>query len=172
MQKKTKLFLAFFLLVVFAKTGLAQTFTKNISLSFSVEPVFTIQVASIEGGQDLNFGDLSTTGKGAIITRSLEVSIISNTGTPYKVIQQSARPATNEKGEALPEDSIKFHLLPSRDTKGRLEVTSPTNVTGEQVIFSSGPDGASDKFTIVYELKSPGLLNAGDYLTSLTLTAR
>jgi len=170
MQTKKIIFSVAVILFLSRAMALAQTFTKNITATFSVDPVTSISVTALDGGTGVDFGNISSYEKGSTITRNLEVSVVSNTGNPYKVTQKIEGSFTDDQGNSLPPDICTFHLLPSGNTKGRLEVVSPTVVSGENVLFTSTEDGASDKFIIVYELKLPGLFKAGNYLTSITFT--
>jgi len=55
------------------------------------------------------------------------------------------------------------------DTKGDLKFTqSAATKKGDTILFVSDDDGASDKFSIIYELTVPWDIKAGDYSTHIT----
>jgi len=60
---------------------------------------------------------------------------------------------------------------PFGKTKGKIEISQPKEAVGESVLFTSSAQGESDTFLLVYEFTSPGMIKAGNYLTSITLKA-
>jgi len=126
------------------------TATETVGFSIQIEPVFTVNSASEEGGTI----DLGPVGPDqSPVSRRAVVSVRSNTGRPYRILQR------------LEEDPGKAQILFSVTdgvNGGRSRVSSPTALTLQPVEIFSNPQGISDQFHVTYSVSSD-LLPAGEY---------
>ena len=135
-----------------APRALAQgTTTETVGFSISIEPVFKVNSSSSEGG-NVELGPL-VPGQAAP-SRTAVVSVRSNTGRPYRIIQRL------EQEFPAP---VQFTVTDGTQG-GQSEVHSPQPLTTQSVtLFTSGPDGESDDFRINYSVASTELVPAGNY---------
>ncbi|GEM_PF-2305969 len=142
--------------------GLAQgTATETVGFSVNVEPVFVVN-SSAEGGGNIDLGPVGPGEPPA--SRVARVSIRSNTGRPYRITQRLEQRLQSDGGSDLQEEQVLFTVTDGV-SGGRSEVSSPTPLTPQPVtLFTSGPQGESDDFTIVYTVSSSRrLIPAGSY---------
>lgn len=98
----------------------------------------------------------------------VEIAVASNLGKRYQVSQEVYSDLTNKDGNIIPAPYFTLRTL-SSDTKGTLRFSSASEVKkGSSVLFVSDEQGSPDKFKVVYELKCPADLRAGDYSTRIT----
>jgi len=133
--------------------------TKIMSLGLTIEPGLSLQVQGtgeklIFGQEDIQRGEIS---------KSIQVKINSNTGTPYKVYMIPLGSFVNEQGLDLPAEYMSFNIADLK--KGKSEVTQPTAIPDtETLIYSSDAEGDSQTFTILFNLKATNqLVPAGKF---------
>lgn len=127
------------------------TATETVGFSVSVEPVFVVNVSAEEGGT-LELGPVGPGEPSA--SRVARVSVRSNTGRPYRIVQRLEQALQSE---------LLFTVTDGANG-GRSEVSSPTPLTTQPMaIFTSPPGGGSDDFTILYTVSSRHLVPAGSY---------
>lgn len=137
------------------------TATETVGFSVNIEPVFVVN-SSAEGGGNI---DLGPVGPGDPPTsRVARVSIRSNTGRPYRIIQRLEQKLQSDGGTDLEEEPVLFTVTDGVNG-GRSEARAPVPLTPQPVtLFTSGPGGESDDFTIVYMVSpSRRLIPAGNY---------
>ncbi len=142
--------------------SLAQgTATETVGFSVNIDPVFVVNV-SAEGGGNIDLGPVGPGEPPA--SRIARVSVRSNTGRPYRITQRLEQRLQGNGGSDLEEEPV-FFTVTDGVNGGRSEVKSPTPLTPEPVrLFTSGPGGESDDFTVVYTVSSSHrLLPAGSY---------
>lgn len=139
--------------------ALAQgTATETVGFSIQVDPVFKVESTSDQGG-NIEF----PLRPGEPVSRSAQVSVRSNTGRPYRILQRLEQPLLNERGADAADEPVLFTVTDGVHG-GRSEVVSPQPLTTQPVIlFTSGPQGESDDFTITYSVSSKQLVPAGSY---------
>lgn len=148
-------------LLCFAGPILAQgTATETVGFSVNIEPVFAVN-SSAEGGGNIDLGSVGPGEPPA--SRVARVWVRSNTGRPYRIIQRLEQRLQGSGGSDLEEEPILFTVTDGAQG-GRSEVGSPIPLTTQPVtLFTSGPGGESDDFTVVYTVSSRGLIPAGSY---------
>ncbi len=145
-----------------AGSCLAQgTATETVGFSVNVEPVFVVN-SSAEGSGSIDLGPVGPGDPPA--SRVARVSIRSNTGRPYRIVQRLEQRLQGAGGSDLEEEPILFTVTDGAQG-GRSEVRSSTPLTPQPVtLFTSGPGGESDDFTILYTVSpSQRLIPAGNY---------
>ncbi len=134
----------------------------NAALLLSVNP--------LEGGSSLRFGrvDLSE-----ISNKEVRIRINSNEGNQYQVFQRIVESPVNEQGVSLDYQALTSFTLIGSNTAGTLYQNDEESLGfGEQLIYSSNPNGDSDAFTIVYSVKSDRLNSSGNFLGKIQYTLR
>ena len=144
-----------------AQSGLAQgTATETVGFSINIEPLFAVNVSSQEGGS-IELGPVGP-GEGPA-SRIARVSVRSNLGRPYRIVQHLEQKLLSERGAEFTEEPVLFTVTNGANG-GRSEASSPTPLTEQPaVLFTSGPEGESDDFTITYAVSSQKLVPAGSY---------
>ena len=148
-------------LLFFPASSLAQgTATETVDFTISVEPVFVMNSSSEEGGNirlgPVGPGESPASGMAA-------VSVRSNTGRLYRIVQRLEQNLLNERGSDFTEDPVLFTVTDGANG-GHSEVKSPAVLTTQPVVlFASGPEGESDDFRIAYSVSSKKLVPAGTY---------
>jgi len=176
MVHKPNLAILFFPLVLAAAWGLvwgtpvgAQgTATETIDFLIQVEQGFHIDVSSEETSGDwVSLGPIVPGGAGEI--RRVTVTIRTNAERPYRIVQRVDHPPTNAQGNSLPLAALEYAVSDGVHG-GTSQVNGFQPVTpGTTVLFSSGPKGKSDRFTITYRSSSPHILPAGTYRARLNI---
>ena len=157
-RKRGSILLVAALLLGIAAPALAQgTATETVGFSVNIEPVFAVNVSAENGGNI----DLGPVGPGEPpVSRIARVSVRSNTGRPYRIVQRLEQKL---QGETL-------FTVTDGVNGGRSEANSPTPLTSQPVaLFASGPGGESDDFTVVYAVSSRHLIPAGSYRARVIL---
>ena len=144
-----------------ATAGWAQgTATETVGFSVNIEPVFVVN-SSAEGGGNIDLGPVGPGEPPA--SRVARVSVRSNTGRPYRITQRLEQALQGDRGSEFGEEPVLFTVTDGR-SGGKSEVSAPASLTPQPVtIFTSGPGGESDDFTIVYTVSSRRLIPAGSY---------
>jgi hypothetical protein len=118
-------------------------------LSHDAHAAFTLTVNPTEGGRDIRF-EPTTLDRRANTEEAL-VTITSDQGVRYRVIQDVLSPFVNERGQALSPQAILVNSPSS--TLGTLRVEFPTNLRiGSREIYISDSSGTQDSFRLVFAL--------------------
>ncbi len=141
--------------------------TVNLDVRVEIRPNFSIVVQSRQGGQGLDFGRLTKDRLTAAET--LNVTIESNIGRPYRILQQLREPLTSQEGEILEEAAVRFTA--SGGENGTLAARSgAANITeSPTVLYTSDASGGSDAFQMQYTVAPEPTQKAGIYSGTLAL---
>ena len=134
-----------------------------VDLEVNIRPVFVLDMTLPPGG--VTFKNMLPMNPPEL--REVVVSIKTNLGKPYMVIQNVATPLTNQKGEEVTQDfDMKTELIDG--TKGRVALPDFSSVpTGEESIFFSDNKGSAAQFKVTYRLQAYPEINPGDYTTAI-----
>ena len=90
------------------------------------------------------------------------VTVNSSFNGPFRIMQMLSKPIQSQDGKFMENNSLLFSIP---DAQKGVAINQPTPVANNiQTIYSSRPDGSSDKaFTIAYSLADPLSLVAGNY---------
>jgi hypothetical protein len=165
MRKVIFYFIIYFILSCYPPQALAQdTDTKVLSLSVSIEPVLALRVSS--EGENIVFRRAEI--ERGQTSRTVQLSVINNTGAPYKIFLEASGPLDNSRGTELSLDYLKFTV--SGTKRGRSEVPSAVALSlGEQLIYSSNAKGEGDNLTITFSLEPKfKMIPAGRYVSNIS----
>ncbi len=123
---------------------------------------FSISVTPYQGGYDLRYERVSlSTGR---VNREVTVNITSDIGKQYRVIQSILDPLTSAQGKTLPSGSFVVYGLRGSNKFGTLGVETERPVGfGREYLYTSGTNGASDSFILVYGIVPDQDFEAGSY---------
>lgn len=146
---------------LFCLMGLTPLCLANISLS--VNPT--------DGSNSLRFDRMPTAG--VENKQEIHLRVSSTNGNQYQVFQRILEPITNEKGETLNLQAIETQTLSNSNSSGTLYLQNSDHLSmGDQLLYSSSPNGQSDSFMIGYSLNQ-SLINASGILRGrLVFTVR
>jgi hypothetical protein len=148
-KKKMKKSL-FFLAIVFLSSCL-----------FSAEAAYNLNVVPFQGGNNLNFGRVDSN---EIVNREIKIKIVSSTSSQYQIRQRILEPFTDNKGNKITSDAIKYYPLQGSNSYGSLYSTAPRRLSiSENVLYTSSTGGNSDNFTVVYAVDGQKIKNSGKY---------
>ena len=155
------------LVVLGSPRGLAQgTSTETVGFSINIEPVFVMK-GSAEKGGNVELGPLRP-GEQPAPGRAT-VSVRTNRGRPYRIVQRLEQNLLNEKGSDLSEEPVLFSATDGT-RGGRSEAKAPVPLTTQPaILFSSNPEGGSDDFTVTYSVSSRQMVPAGSYRARVLL---
>ena len=135
--------------ILFSLMGFTQACFATVSLS--VNPV--------DGSSSLRFDKVPVVG--AEGKQEIHIRVSSTNGGRYQVFQRILEPVMNEKGDTLNLQAIKTETLSNTNMSGTLYLQNQSYLTeGNQLLYSSSQNGASDSFIIRYALDQ-NLINAG-----------
>lgn len=144
----------------------AQTKLESIELEIENERIFDLSITPEEQRYSIEFRQVKPTEPARQSAVTLE--IMTNIGKRYQVNQEVYSALANKEGNVIP--SQYFTLQgESLETKGKLKLLDRQEVKkGSTVLFISDDQGSPDKFKLIYELKCPQDLQAGDYTCKIT----
>ena len=120
-----------------------------------------LSVVPIDGGTTIRFsrGDLNTG-----VTKEVRVRITSSDNVQYQVFQQLISPLTNERGAMINRPALTASILSGSNGSGTAYVQSfePINM-GQQLLFTSSPNGMSESFTLVYKVDPLYMTDSGSF---------
>ncbi|MBU1871564.1 MAG: hypothetical protein KKH80_02050 [Candidatus Omnitrophica bacterium] len=130
---------------------------------------FSLSVTPYEGGYDLRYGKVSTE-KGRI-NKEVIVRIASDINKQYRLTQVLQEPLSNAQGDRFAQNNFLVYAIRGTNRYGSLSVETETPVySGRTVIYTSGQQGLSDSFTLVYSLQVPMDQEPGSYRGKLRFT--
>lgn len=139
--------------------GLCFTF---LCLSRQAEAAFDVSARPFEGGFDLRFGKAASAGPR--INKEIIVSIASDLGKQYRLVQSLLEPLTNTQGVTIPQNNFSVYALRGTNRSGTLSIEQEVPVfLGRTNVYTSGTDGVSDSFTLVYGMHGPFNVPDGHY---------
>lgn len=125
------------------------------------EAVMEMSVTPQDGGTSMRFsrGDLNLG-----VTKNIRIRITSNDNVQYQVFQQLVNTFTNERGITIDRPVLKANIVPGSSGSGTTYLASyePLN-RGEQLLYTSSGNGASESFTLVYSVDSQYLSDSGNF---------
>ncbi len=148
----------------------AQTVSKNISVSFEIEPVTVLKANSESGVSAVRLGPVSPGTQ--VPNQTLTVSIVTNTRQRYRVYHELRGEVTSSEGISFPQDQLLF-MATAGTQGGASQVPSFIPVPqGEISLFTSKSEGGPDSFQILYSLENKKLFSAGLYYGNISLDLR
>ncbi len=140
-----------------------------LDLEIRQERIFEISISPQDQRYSIDFADLKPSDGPRLNEVLIEVK--SNLGRPYQVTQNVLSELVNSNGDKIPAKYFSLQTLSVNDTKGNLKIGSKIPVEKDNVLlFVSDPNGAADKFKVVYELICPADLKTGSYSSQITYT--
>ncbi|MFA5362145.1 MAG: hypothetical protein WC335_02715 [Candidatus Omnitrophota bacterium] len=154
---------AFVLLMVFMAMSMI------ISLPGISFAAFSVSVTPYQGGYDLRYERVSLdTGR---VNREVTVRITSDIGKQYRVIQTILDPLTNAQGKTLSPGSFVVYGLQGSNKSGTLSVETERPVGfGREYLYTSGANGDSDSFVLVYGIVPDQDFESGSYRGRMSFT--
>lgn len=124
---------------------------------------FSVSVTPFQGGFDLRFGKISVAEQASNV--EVVVSITSDIGKQYRLIQTLIEPLTNAQGNTmLSQKNLFVYGIRGSNKFGTLAVEEEIPVSlGRTILYTSNPTGESDSFTLVYGLRGPFEVPSGSY---------
>lgn len=135
--------------------------------------LFDLSVVTRRGGETLRFSvDSGSSGDqdaGLFMNEEVTLTVDSDLGVPYQILQTLYQPLTNEAGQTLDPNSF-FVFSPSAPS-GTLRTQLETPVlVGQRQIYASDDAGEPVEFLLAYNVRVPAEQSGGIYRTQLTLT--
>lgn len=143
-----------------------QNITKDfwIDLEIEVEPTFNLELRFPPEG--MNFQNILPETPPQL--REIIVSVNTNLGKPYIVMQNVNSPLTNEKGVEIADKYFtqSFELIRGQGLNSLSNEFVPVK-PGETPVFLSNGNGDPAEFKVWYRLQPFSEMNAGNYATSI-----
>lgn len=141
----------------------------RLDMEIEIVPLFDLVVSS--GGKEgvnLKFGDVSY--KTGPKTSDVDITVSSNMGAPFQIIQKVSSPMISEKGDKVPlEDfTVKVTTVDSDEEPKFYPSEGVPVKEGESVLFLSGPKGESAHLQAQYRLTMRPDSRAGNYATQIS----
>ncbi len=134
----------------------------NAATNLSVNPM--------EGGNSLRFGRVDLT---ALVNKEVRIRVSSSEGKQYQVFQRILEPLINERGLTLNPDGLRSYTMSGSNTAGTLYGQDQASLGYvEQLLYTSGPSGDSDSFTVVYSVDKSRINVSGNFLGKIFYTLR
>lgn len=129
-----------------------------------------LSVNPVRGSNSLKWSRLSVDNAENLEVR---VRINSSDGKQYQVYQRVVEAIVNERGNSLNFDAIRTYSLRGSNSFGVLYTQTLENLTrSDQLIYSSGGNGDSDSFLMVYQLDKDRLNGGGNYFGKIQYIVR
>lgn len=123
---------------------------------------FSFSATPYDGGNDLRFGKVSGITKP--VSKELILSITSDLGKRYQVVQMLLDPLTNDQGVVLPTANFAVYGLRGSNSFGTLSAENESVVTlNRNIVYTSNTSGSNDSFKLVYLIKPPLTVPSGNY---------
>lgn len=128
----------------------------------SLEPAraaFSLSAVPYRGTYDINFDKVTAlTGR---VNREVTVTVNSDIGKQYRILQTMIYPLSASGGKSIPQDAFKVYCIQASNKFGTSHVEQQTNVLStRQLIYTSNSSGTSDSFILVF-----GILPSADITT-------
>lgn len=144
----------------------SESISREFSFDIEVEikPVFNIKVTLPPGG--LNFEKILPMSPPQV--NEVEVSVRSNLGKPYVLVQDVISPFTNTKGDVIDGKNFTIKVELEKKQKGKVvyDVFKPVPVEASPIFFSDNK-GSSSRFKVYYRLSPFEGMTAGGYSTNI-----
>jgi len=150
----------------FVEAGETQE-TIEVNLEVTVPSIFNLETQYPPGG--VNFASLLPNSPPQI--KEVEVTVNSNLGKPYMVMQTVQSPMANEKGQEIPREFFQVKAEVLDNGPGRIKFVDFDAVSvGEIPIYISDEKGSSSHFKVSYRLKPYPEIAAGQYTTAIVFS--
>jgi len=138
--------------------------------SLTAEAVLQLNVTPSQGGSALNFGRIDSA---LAFEKDIRLRVTSTNGERYQVFQRVIDPFVNERGQQLDLDVMKTYFQSGSNSFGTAYLQTVSSMTySDQLVYSSGQDGGSDSFRIVYLIDKEKLVSDGSFLGRVLYTIR
>jgi hypothetical protein len=132
-----------------------------IDVQLKVQAVFTLEVSAPSEGLTFSRIFAGTPPQEKEIT----VTVRSNLGKPYQVLQNFQAPMTNEKGSEFDNKYFTFKVEIPNGQKGRTRFNEFLPVEkGDYPVYSSDGKGSSVAFKIIYQMQGYAQMSPGTFL--------
>lgn len=127
----------------------------------------SLSVTPANGGNSLRFADEFDQ------AQEVKIRVTSTGGSRYQIFQRLIDPLTNDKGQNLNQQALHVQALVNSNTSGTLYMQnkSPMRI-GEEILYTSGPNGESDSFTLGYFLERQAMNAAGNFRGKIMFSVR
>jgi len=116
-----------------------------------------IEIKTATGSKTISLNPSRAPGNSA----NVSVSIKSGLGSKFNIVQMTPEGLVSADGTRLPDQALRVSIKGAQNGSGP---STPQNLSpGRQQIYSSGPSGRSDDFTIIYELGDLNGVKAGKF---------
>ena len=143
-------------------------YEKFLNLNIVVKPVFEIKVQLPPNG--MRFERVVPEDPPQV--KEVLVTVTTNLGKPYTVVQNFTSPLSNEKGQEIDRKyfTIKGELL--GDAQGQVSYNDFESLpqSWEDTVYVSDAKGSSAQFKMLYRLKPYAAVNPGSYTAAIVYT--
>lgn len=156
--------LALLLLCCSSPSRASDTDLETIEFRIQIEPVFHLKFDSKQAG-NIQLGPLTPGERQALDTA--RVTIHTNRGTPYRLVQYLGQELMSERG--FPLKGKVLYSVSNGAQGGHPEVNALQPLTSERTVIFSNSQGTSDQFTISYFAASDTIIPAGNYRAPIVI---
>lgn len=130
----------------------------------------SLSVNPSDGGTSLRFGRVDSP---SIDQKEVRIRISSTDGKQYQVFQRLIEPLINERGTKLANDAFLTYTLSGSNSSGTLYNQDQISLGyGEQLLYTSSPDGNGDAFSVVFRIDPSTARASGNFLGKILFTLR
>ena len=139
--------------------------------ALNVWATLSLSVTPFEGGSDLRFGRVDST---YIVNKEVKVRVTTTGGTQYQIFQRLLEPLVNEYGVPLNSDALTAYTIRGSNIAGTLyqEETPMPLSFGDQLLYTSNPNGDSDSLQLIYTIQGARLNTSGNFYGRILYTVR
>lgn len=138
---------------------------ENLNIRVEIRPKFRFSVQNAKGSRDLDFGEISKEHPAA--SSVLKFGMDSNIGTTFRIVQQLTEPLMSQEGVSLDESALTF--VATGGGSGHLGRSGPAEISASpEIVYTSGPEGATDALQIQYQLVPDSSQKAGIYTGTIS----
>lgn len=130
----------------------------------------SVTVSPVTGGSSLRFGRADVSSG---VGKEVRIRTNSASGKQYQVFQRLLEPLTNERGERLAPQVLRFNAIIGSNAAGTLYAQNLDSIgIADHLIYSSAANGANDAFSLVYQIDNKQMSASGQFQGKLLLTLR
>jgi hypothetical protein len=127
---------------------------------------FDVHIQPVDGGNELRYGKVSA--QLPSLSKSLAVSITSDSGNQYQLVQTLAEPLSNGQGAFLSDSNFSVYAVRDGNLTGTLSTLHELPVSqGRTIIYTSDDKGTATSFNLVYVIKNNANITPGSYTGKL-----
>ena len=134
----------------------------------------TLTVTSLEGGRDVDFGDLRSLGpdgepEADTAVRRVRLTVASTSSGTYKVFMRVNEPWKNLSGGELAMEKVQFFVSEaSAGATARFPNPTPMSLGEQEILFFQNEPAGTTTSVVTYTLPIPVGQQAGNYRTTLS----